>query len=68
VYDKSNGPYGRALQYASEDLKADKEVVLEAVKQDVSALEYASEDLRRGPDLIAASRQPRQTDQWLSSY
>ena len=37
---------GRALRLASEDLKADRGVVLEAVKQDGLALEYASEDLK----------------------
>ena len=37
---------GCALEYASEDLKADRGVVLEAVKQEGYALEYASEDLQ----------------------
>ena len=39
---------GRALQCASEDLKAGRGVVLEAVKQYGDALQYASEDFRNG--------------------
>lgn len=34
--------YGRALQYASSELKDDVEVVMEAVKQNGQALQYAS--------------------------
>ena len=37
---------GRALEYASKELKNDKEVVLEAMKQNWCALKYASEELR----------------------
>jgi uncharacterized lipoprotein YbaY len=37
---------GDALQYASWNLKADKEVVLAAVTQEGEALEFASEDLK----------------------
>jgi hypothetical protein len=35
-----------ALQYASEKLKDDKEVVLEAVKKNCYVLKYASERLK----------------------
>jgi hypothetical protein len=45
-----------ALQYASEELRGDREVVLAAVKQDGDALQYASQKLRREkkqrPDLF----------------
>ncbi len=37
---------GSALEYASEYLKADKEVVTVAVAENGYALEYASEDLK----------------------
>ena len=37
---------GDALQYASEELRADREVVMEAVKQNAYALFYASEELQ----------------------
>ena len=37
---------GTALQYASEALKNDKEVVFAAVQQDGRALQYASEELQ----------------------
>ena len=35
-----------ALEYASEELRADRVVVLAAVRQDGGALEYASEELQ----------------------
>ena len=38
---------GHALQYASEELKNDKEVVMEAVKSDWVALEYAPKELKK---------------------
>ena len=34
---------GRALQYASAELKGDREIVMEAVAQDPKALQYASD-------------------------
>ena len=39
---------GRALEYASDDLKGDKEIVMEAIKQDQDgyALRFASVDLK----------------------
>jgi hypothetical protein len=40
------GQDGNALEYASADLKGDREVVLAAVGQDGNALEYASEELK----------------------
>ena len=36
-----------ALQYASEELKGDGEVVMEAVKQRGEALEHSSEELNK---------------------
>ncbi|MDB4655767.1 DUF4116 domain-containing protein [Flavobacteriales bacterium] len=46
---------GEALRYASEELRADKEVVLEAVKNKTyrgSALEFASEELKADKDIL----------------
>ena len=43
---------GRALEYASEELRGDKEVVMEAVKQYGRALEYASEELRGDKEVV----------------
>jgi len=37
---------GLALEYASENLKADREIVLAAVQQNGLALEYAPEELQ----------------------
>ena len=37
---------GRALKYASEELQADREVVLAAVQQNGDALTYASQELQ----------------------
>jgi hypothetical protein len=36
---------GRALQYASEELKGDRDIAMEVVKQQGGAFEYASEEL-----------------------
>ena len=41
-----------ALEYASEALQADREIVLEAVRQDGYALEYASGDLQADRDFV----------------
>ncbi len=41
----------RALEYADNSLKADREVVLEAVKSNGHALEYASFELQNDPEL-----------------
>ena len=38
--------YGRALQFANDKLKVDKEVVLTAVKQDENAVQYAGYKIR----------------------
>ena len=37
---------GHALQYASEELKADREFMFQAVVNDGNALEYASKKLK----------------------
>ena len=42
---------GKALEFADESLKADREVVLEALRGDADALEYASEELQNDPEL-----------------
>ena len=38
---------GQAIQFTSEDLHRDREIVMAAVNQDGNALEFASEDLRK---------------------
>ena len=43
------------LEYASEELRNNKEVVLEAVKKNGSALEYASERLQADKDVVLAA-------------
>ena len=47
---------GRALQHASAELKADKEVVLAAVAQYGGALQHASAELRANKEVAAARR------------
>ena len=55
--EKSNSD-GHSLQYAPDKLKADKEVVLEAVEQNETALECASFALHTG-GLKAYADDPR---------
>tara|TARA_B110000263_G_C15267318_1_gene491752 strand:+ start:409 stop:1206 length:798 start_codon:yes stop_codon:yes gene_type:complete len=43
---------GEALQYASDTLKADREVVLEAVKNYGTAIRYASDSLKTDRELV----------------
>ena len=47
--------WGHALQWASDELKADREVVLAAVAEDGSALQYASEALREDREVVLAA-------------
>jgi len=49
---------GRALQFASADLKGDKDVVLAAVQQDGESLQYASQELQRDPEVVLAAANP----------
>ena len=46
---------GLALEYASDELKNDKEVVLAAVKQYGRALEYASDRLKDDKEVVLAA-------------
>ena len=46
-----------ALEYASLELRADREVVLEAVQQDGRALQYASEELQADREVVLAAVQ-----------
>ena len=43
---------GYALEFVSEDLKADKEVVLEAVREEGSAFQFALDDLRKDKEFV----------------
>ena len=45
--------HGGALEYASEGLRGDREVVLAAVQQDWRALQYASEGLKGDREVAA---------------
>ena len=44
---------GYALSDASDELKADKEVVMAAVKNDGDALGHASDELKTDPEILA---------------
>ncbi len=52
--DQKHAHSGYALQYASDELKADKEVVMAAVETCPAALRYAHEKLQDDNDLISA--------------
>jgi hypothetical protein len=43
---------GDALEFASDEFKGDKEVVLAAVKEDGDALEYADDSLKNDPEFM----------------
>jgi len=43
---------GSVLQYASEDLKKDREIVMAAVNSNDTALEYVSDDLKKDKDFL----------------
>ena len=44
-----------ALQYALDDLKADKEFVMAALQQDCRELKYASKDLKADKEVVMAA-------------
>lgn len=54
--------YRWALEYASEALKADREVVMEAVQQNGDALKYASNELRVDREVVMESVRALQFD------
>ena len=54
---------GLALQYASETLQNDKEVVLAAVTEYAYALKYASKELQEDPEVRAAYKRSRANGQ-----
>lgn len=59
---------GKAIRYAAEELRANKEVVLAAVSQDGHALQYASEELRDDQDIVfRAVTQNASSLKWASS-
>ena len=54
-----------SLQDADEKLKADKEIVLEAVKNDGTALEYADDSLKKDKEIVdAAVKQDERASQY----
>jgi hypothetical protein len=46
---------GSALQYASEEFKTDREIVLAAVNSDGSSLEYAAEHFKSDREIVLAA-------------
>jgi len=58
---------GLALQYASEDLQADKEVVLTAVRQNADALKYASDDIKADKAFMFPVYQMKEDHQLVST-
>ena len=52
-----NNEYPYVFRRASEELKADKEVVLAAVQQNSHALKYAAEELQADKEIVLAAEQ-----------
>jgi endonuclease V-like protein UPF0215 family len=46
---------GRALGFASEEFKKDKEIIMVVVKQNGMLLQYASEELKKDKDVVLAA-------------
>ena len=78
IYDFANRKYndkafmltavqqnGMALQYASEQLKSDRDVVLAAIRKNSWALEFASEQLKGDKDVVLAAVQQ---DGWALEF
>ena len=42
----------RILKHASDELKADRELISEAIKNDISAIDYADENLQWDPEIL----------------
>jgi len=57
---------GEALQYASEELRADREFMLAAVQQRGWALKYASQALRADREVVLAAVQQRGGERMLN--
>ena len=49
---KAISRHGQSLQFASDELKRDREIVLKAACRDVRALEFASDGLKGDPEFI----------------
>ena len=60
---KSNG---YALEYASPELRNNKDVVMTAVQNDGHALQFASEELRSDIDVVLAAVQ--RSGDWMLEY
>ena len=56
---------GGALEYASEELRADREVVLAAIKENGIALKYASKELQADSEMIVISEE---NFSWTKTY
>lgn len=57
LLDLTPGQDGRALDFASPELKNVREIVLEDIRQNWMALQNASPELQNVPEVIAAARQ-----------
>ena len=55
----------KTLQYASEELRNDKQVVLSAIKARPSSIEFASDSLKKDPAFIKAAKK---IDDDIESY
>ena len=41
-----------SLQYASDEIKNDKEIILETIKLDINSLQYASNELKKDNEIV----------------
>ena len=58
--------YGYALQHAASDLRADKEVVLVAVRKHGCALQFAAAEIRAEIRAVNSGGQFGRTQRWCS--
>ena len=59
---------GRALKYASDELRSDREVVMSAVSCDAWALEFASDELRNDRKVVlVALKNDKKVIEWASN-
>ena len=60
---------GAVLQYAPEDIRADRQMVLQAVRQNGTVLQYAPEDIRADEEIVLqAIRQNPMALQYASEF
>ena len=66
-YRHGGGPtgFGDALEWASEEMKGDRDIVLAAVRQDSAAVKLASEEMKGDRDIVMAAVQ---VDGWALEH